>query len=89
MSWLGRSKSRFCQRGCAAAKAARGNLLVNDSVTSTEYLRQRKLLDEYRHLVFPLVLGSSKRLFILKEEQLTCNWVAAATTSVGVQLLAY
>jgi dihydrofolate reductase len=63
----------FVSEAVRQLKQPGGNLILNGSAT-LEYLRQRKLLDEYRLLVFLLVLGSGKQLFILKVEPLACIW---------------
>ncbi|WP_210516660.1 dihydrofolate reductase family protein [Hymenobacter terricola] len=64
------------------------NLLIYGSGQLTEYLRQHGLVDEYRLMVFPTVLGSGKRLFTEgfgSDFRLT-NTV---TTSAGVVVLTY
>jgi len=40
-----------------------GDILVNGSVQLTRELGERGLVDEYRLMVFPTVLGAGKRLF--------------------------
>jgi dihydrofolate reductase len=40
-----------------------GDILVNGSVQLVQELAERGLVDEYRLMVFPVVLGRGKRLF--------------------------
>ena len=40
-----------------------GDLLVNGSASLVQLLTQHGLIDEYRLMVFPILLGSGKRLF--------------------------
>jgi dihydrofolate reductase len=40
-----------------------GDLLVNGSVQLSEALTEQGLVDEYRLMVFPVILGGGKRLF--------------------------
>jgi dihydrofolate reductase len=49
---------------------------------------QHDLIDEYRLLIYPLVLGSGKRL-IGDSEAATLRLVGATTFSSGVVLLSY
>ncbi|MDQ2773071.1 MAG: dihydrofolate reductase family protein [Bacteroidota bacterium] len=73
----------------AALKQQPGhNLLIYGSGQFSEYLRQHGLIDEYRLMIFPTVLGQGKRLFesnIGSDFKLT-NTV---TTSTGVVVLSY
>jgi dihydrofolate reductase len=42
---------------------AGGDLLVNGSASLVQLLAEHGLVDEYRLMVFPILLGSGKRLF--------------------------
>jgi dihydrofolate reductase len=64
------------------------NLLIYGSGQLVEYLRQHQLIDTYRLMIFPVVLGNGKRLFttgIGSEFKL----VSSHTTSTGVLVLTY
>lgn len=56
-------------RGDALAEVAAlrastdGDLLVNGSAALVQLLAEHRLVDEYRLMVFPILLGSGKRLF--------------------------
>ena len=63
------------------------NLLIFGSGQLVEYLRQHGLIDEYRLMVFPLVLGSGKRLFA--EAPTDFKLKSSYTTSTGVLVLTY
>ena len=63
-------------------------MLVAGSATLVQTLIQHDLVDEYHLLVYPVVLGSGKRLF--KEESKTPLKLAETKTfNSGVVLLTY
>ena len=79
--------------GDVAAEVARlkqepgQNLLIYGSGQLVEYLRQHGLIDEYRLMIFPVVLGSGKRLFA--EAPTNFKLKSSHTTSTGVLVLTY
>ncbi len=64
------------------------HLLIYGSGLLTEYLRRHNLIDEYRLMVFPVVLGSGKRLFA-ENFHSDFKLTNTVTTSAGVVLLTY
>lgn len=50
---------------------------------------QHNLIDEYQLLVFPIVLGSGKRLFGDGSPDIALRLVDTKTTSRGVVMLTY
>lgn len=65
-----------------------GNLLVYGSGTLAQTLLRCGLVDELRLMVYPLVLGSGKRLFS-GGDQLRLNLTASRDLGAGVMLLIY
>ena len=81
-------------RGDAAAEIAKlkdqpgGDLLVEGSAQLVHTLVQHDLVDEYRLLVFPIILGSGKRVFPdAMPGPATLTLSEAKTVGSGVQLL--
>ena len=62
---LGRRQARRARRhrDASCAQEPGGDVLVNGSAQLVEALRANDLVDEYRLMVFPTVLGAGKRLF--------------------------
>jgi dihydrofolate reductase len=73
----------------AALKRQEGrNLLVYGSGTFVQTLLRHGLVDELRLMVYPLVLGSGKRLF-LGGDRLPLKLVSSRNLGAGVMLLTY
>lgn len=72
----------------SAREEVEGNLLVEGSAQLVQTLVQHDLVDEYRVMVFPIVLGSGKRVF---PDQMPAPSTLALTradnTGTGVLLL--
>jgi class 3 adenylate cyclase/dihydrofolate reductase len=66
-----------------------GDLLVYGSADLVDELLRHDLVDEYRLLVFPVILGSGKRLFRDRIDTHHLRLVDSRTFSSGVVLLTY
>lgn len=64
------------------------NLLVYGSAELVRTLLPHHLIDEFRLMVYPVVLGQGKKLFT-QESQATLTLVDSTTTRSGVLLLTY
>lgn len=64
------------------------DILVAGSARLVHLLRQHDLVDEYRLLLHPIILGSGKRLFE-GEHLLMLNLIEAKSFSSGIVLLRY
>ena len=65
-----------------------GDLLIYGSGTLVDELTRHGLIDEYRLMVYPLLLGTGKRLFEEGTET-KLRLSDATTTSAGVSVLTY
>ena len=65
------------------------DVLVFGSGELVNHLTQQDLIDEYRLMVFPVVLGSGKRLFREGSGQKVLRLVETRTFSSGVMVLTY
>ena len=65
------------------------DLLVFGSCELVYTLTQLDLIDEYRLMVFPIVLGSGKRLFREGSEQKALKLVETKAFASGVVVLSY
>ena len=65
------------------------DILIFGSGQLVQTLHERDLIDEYRIMVFPVVLGSGKRLFPDGNEKKPLRLVESKTFTSGVVLLIY
>jgi dihydrofolate reductase len=65
------------------------DILLAGSAQLLRTLMQHDLVDEYRLMVHPLVLGSGKRLFAEDSHKTTLHLVDTKTTSTGIVILTY
>jgi dihydrofolate reductase len=66
-----------------------GDILVVGSRTLVNALKCNDLIDEYRLMVFPIVLGSGMRLFDDTADTKTLNLVSTRVFKNGAVLLIY
>jgi dihydrofolate reductase len=64
-----------------------GDIVVHGSATLVRALTEEGLVDEYRLMVFPLVLGSGKRLFTEDSERADLRLVDSRTVGEGIVVL--
>jgi len=65
------------------------DVLIFGSGELVHTLHERDLIDEYRLMIFPIVLGSGKRLFSGGNEKKVLKLVESRTVGSGVVLLTY
>jgi dihydrofolate reductase len=66
-----------------------GNVVVHGSAQLVQALVERDLVDELRLMVFPVVLGSGKRLFGEASDKKPLRLVDSKTVGDGVAILIY
>ena len=89
LEWNARPLGEDVVTAVAALKRQEGkNLLVYGSGTFVRTLLRHGLVDELRLLLYPLVLGSGKRLFS-SGDKLPLNLTASRHLGAGVVLLTY
>ncbi|MGN9842634.1 dihydrofolate reductase family protein [Nonomuraea sp. H19] len=66
-----------------------GEILVQGSTDLIRTLQEAELVDEYRLLVFPVVLGEGKRLFAAGTAAAGLKLTGSTTTDAGVVYLTY
>ena len=66
-----------------------GDVLVAGSATLAQFLREHDLVDEYRLIVYPLVLGDGKRLFSNGPAPTDLELVESRNVGPDVLLLVY
>ena len=83
-------KSNVVEEVSRLRSASGGNILVAGSGQLVQTLTQNDLVDEYRFMVFPVVLGMGKRLFKDGSNMAAMQLVAAKPVgSAGVLTLIY
>ena len=65
------------------------DILLSGSAQLMRTLMEHDLVDEYRIMVYPLILGSGKRLFADGIDTKALRLVGTKTTSTGIAILAY
>ena len=66
-----------------------GDIVVHGSCSLVHFLAEHGLVDEYRLMVFPIVLGSGKRLFADTSDATRLALTECGTAGDGVLLLTY
>ncbi|GAA5063887.1 dihydrofolate reductase family protein [Haladaptatus pallidirubidus] len=66
-----------------------GDILVHGSAQLVQTLMEHDLVDEYRLMTFPIVLGSGKRLFGETSDTTTLQLVDTETVGSGIVILTY
>jgi len=76
--------------GVAALKEVDGgDLLIYGSGTLVDELTRHRLIDEYRLMVHPVLVGSGKKLFESIVEPVQLRLEDVKTTDTGVAVLTY
>jgi dihydrofolate reductase len=70
-------------------RRTRGEILVQGSSDLLRTLQRAELVDEYRLLIFPVVLGEGKRLFAPGAAPAGLKFTGSASTGAGVLYAAY
>jgi dihydrofolate reductase len=65
------------------------NILIGGSGDLVHLLMQQNIIDEYQLMVFPVVVGNGKRLWISGSEKKALRLVETRTFSTGVVVLSY
>ena len=72
----------------ARLKGEPGNLLLNGSADLLNYLTRHNLVDEYRIMVYPVVVGEGRRLWH-EGTKVALTHTDAWTTTTGVEVITY
>lgn len=66
-----------------------GDILINGSAQLVQSLVEQGLIDEYRLMVYPIVLGDGKRLFAHTSKSSDLRLVDTKQVGSGIQILTY
>lgn len=84
--------ARFLQGDVAAAvgrlRTEPGSLLINGSASLVNLLTRHNLIDEYRIMVFPVVVGEGRRLWD-EGTKVALSLATSFTTTTGVEVITY
>ena len=70
-------------------KKLKGNIVVHGSARLVQTLVANDLMDELRLMVFPVILGSGKKLFTEMNHKKTMKLISSQSVGDGVQILIY
>jgi dihydrofolate reductase len=70
-------------------KERKGNIVVHGSAQLVQGLLANNLIDELRLMVFPVILGSGKRLFGEMSQKQSMKLISSQTVGAGVGILIY
>lgn len=70
-------------------KTLKGNIVVHGSAQLVQALAANDLIDELRLMVFPVILGSGKRLFGEMDTKKSMKLTSSRTVGDGVEILIY
>jgi dihydrofolate reductase len=73
----------------ALKKKLQGNIVVHGSARLVQALAANDLIDELRLMIFPVILGSGKRLFGEMDAKKPMKLVSSQTVGDGVGILIY
>jgi dihydrofolate reductase len=89
-SWNGSTHVRdVIQEAADIKKRYSREVQVHGSCGLAQTLIENDLVDEYRLLTFPVILGTGKRLFVAGTAPATLSLVQSSTTSKGVVFSVY
>jgi dihydrofolate reductase len=70
-------------------KKLKGNIVVHGSARLVQGLVANDLIDELRLMVFPVILGSGKRLFGEMDQKKSMKLISSQNVGAGVEILIY
>jgi len=70
-------------------KKLKGSIVVHGSAQLVQTLVANDLIDELRLMVFPVILGSGKRLFGQMDQKKSMKKISSQTVGDGVEILIY